>query len=364
MNNPFPYETIAPKEFFYGRENEINLIKEHIKNSTNLLLFSKRRMGKSTLVKNCFEVLSDEYTTLYVDIFNIITAEDFASQLLKVITAVQKNDILEAIKKYSSLLKRVRVEPTFNPQTGNMSIKPIVTSLTFEEMIDDAFSLLFELSKEKKVVLAIDEFQQISTIKQKKIDALLRKYMQENYPISYIFLGSKRNTLNALFTYKAPLYSMAMPLALDSIDINDVYKYAVKHLSISKQSVEYIYFIAKGETKLIQMILHRIFNDKINKAQITKEYIDSKIDILLEGKSEYYKTIFETLSTNQKKAFRILVNYDDNLLSKDVLKSENISAPSMQSSLTQLYQKEYIDKSDDIYFIPDRSFELWGKKFL
>ena len=55
MQTPFPFETIAPKEFFYGREKELNELKAHISNSTNVLLFSKRRMGKSTLIKNLFD---------------------------------------------------------------------------------------------------------------------------------------------------------------------------------------------------------------------------------------------------------------------------------------------------------------------
>ncbi len=55
MQTPFPFETIAPKEFFYGREKELSELKTHISNSTNVLLFSKRRMGKSTLIKNLFD---------------------------------------------------------------------------------------------------------------------------------------------------------------------------------------------------------------------------------------------------------------------------------------------------------------------
>ena len=46
MQTPFPFETIAPKEFFYGREKELNELKTHISNSTNVLLFSKEEWEK------------------------------------------------------------------------------------------------------------------------------------------------------------------------------------------------------------------------------------------------------------------------------------------------------------------------------
>lgn len=48
----------------------------------------------------------------------------------------------------------------------------------------------------------------------------------------------------------------------------------------------------------------------------------------------------------------------------EVLEKKNISRPSMQSSLNQLFAKEFIDKEDGEYFIPDRAFELWAKRNL
>lgn len=156
-------------------------------------------MSKSTLIKNVFSKLEKKYTVIIIDIFNIITAKYFAQLLLEGITNAQKGDITKTIKQLTKLLKKTRIEPTFDVKSGEMSINPVVANSTFEELRDDAFSVLFELSKKHSIALDIDEFQQISTIKEKKIDALLRKYMQEAHNISYIFLGSKRNILNSLF---------------------------------------------------------------------------------------------------------------------------------------------------------------------
>jgi len=364
MTTPFPFETIAPKEYFYGREDELKEIKSHIKNSTNLLLFSKRRMGKSTLIKNLFRELENDYIVIYVDIYNIITAEDFGSLLLKGITANEKGDILTSIKKLTSLFKRTKVEPTFDANTGEMGIRVVTNNLSFDELIEDSFAALFKLAKEKNVVLAIDEFQQISNIKDVKIDAVLRKYMQESNNISYIFLGSKRNILNSLFAYKAPLYSMATPMSLKPLKIEDIYKYAKEYLKVSKEVIEYIYELCAGETKLIQMVLHRIYIDRENIDTIDEKLIDTVLDGILISKDDHYKTLFEIFSTNQKKGFKLLAKYGKDLFSEKVLYEENISRSSMQSSLSQLFAKEYIDKEDGTYFIPDRAFELWAKKYL
>ncbi len=342
MITPFPFETIA----------------------SNVLLFSKRRIGKRTLIKNIFEELGNDYIVIYIDIYNIITAEDFGSLLLKGITASQKGDVLASIKKLTAFFKRTRVEPTFDPKTGKMGITAVTNNLSFDELIEDSFSALFKMAKDKNVVLAIDEFQQISNIKDVKIDAILRKYMQESNNMSYIFSGSKRNILNSLFAYKAPLYSMATPLSLQALKIEDIYKYAKKYLAISKKNIEYLYEISAGETKLIQMILHRIYIDKQNIKTINIDLIDKIVDEILISKDDHYKALFEVFSTNQKKAFKLLGKYNKNLFSQKILHEENISRTSMQSSLKQLFTKEYVDKEDGIYFIPDRTFELWARKKL
>lgn len=362
MKTPFPFEYIADSSSFYGRKKEVETLVSHIENSTNVLLFSKRRMGKSTLIKNVFSKVEKKYTVIYIDIFNIITATDFAKLLLKGITdAHQEGDITKSIKFLSKLFKRTRVEPTFDPISGKMGIRPVLADLSFEELLEDAFSALFEISKKKNIALAIDEFQQIALIKDTKIDAILRKYMQEANNISYIFSGSKRNILNSLFAYKAPLFEMATPLSLKSISSDEIFTYAKKYLDISKETIDYIYEISDEETKLIQMILHKMY---LEDKKVDEKDVDIVIEEILVTKNDHYKALFEIFSTNQKKAFKLLSKYKKEMFSHQVLRVENISRASMQSSLKQLYSKEFIDKEDDIWFIPDRTFELWGERVL
>ncbi|GGD41758.1 ATPase [Malaciobacter pacificus] len=364
MQTPFPFETIAPKEFFYGRQKELEELKSHVKTCSNVLLFSKRRMGKSTLIKNLFEEIDKDYTVIYIDIYNIITAEDFGKLLLNGITKSQKGDIKSSILKLTQFFKRTKVEPTFDPQSGEMGIRAVTTALSFDELMEDSFNALFKLAKEKNVILAIDEFQQIADIKNVKIDAILRKYMQEAKNISYIFLGSKRNILNSLFAYKSPLYAMATPMSLQPLQLDDIYNYSKKHLNISKEIVEYIYNLSAKETKLIQMILHRIYVEKDNIEKIDENLVDKILETILISKNDHYKSLFEFFSTNQKKAFKLLAKHERELFHEKILREENISRPSMQSSLNQLFAKEFIDKEDGEYFIPDRAFELWAKKKL
>ena len=357
MNSPFPYERLPLKEEFFGRTQELEKLSSIVKYSNNMLIHSKRRMGKSSLIKTFFEQNKNEYLCIYVDIFDITSKEDFAQLLLKALVNTGKFDLKTAIKNLTSLFKRVRVEPTIDPNSLEYLIKPIVATLSFEEMFEDFFNSLNELSKTNKIILAIDEFQQIANITDVKLDAMMRKYIQEKQNISYIFLGSKRHLLTSLFEYKAPLYELATHFELKPLELEAIFEYAKKYLDISLEMCKYIYERSDGETKMIQQILHLLYIQK--EKEITKEEIDIVTKEIINSKDSSYKLLFDTLGNNQKIALKIVGIYKSGVFTTSILTQYNIKKQTLQSSIDSLLKKELIDKEDDRYFIPDRTFELW-----
>lgn len=360
MTSPFPYDRLPKKSEFFGREEELEYLLTIAKYSNNLLIHSKRRMGKSSLIKTFFELYGDDYLCIYVDIFDIASKEDFAHLLLKAISNAGGFDLKSAVKNFASLFKRVRIEPAIDPNTLEYSIKPIVSTLTFEEMIEDFFGSLAELSKSRKIILAIDEFQQIANITDVKLDALLRKYIQERENISYMFLGSKRHLLTSLFEYKAPLYELATHYELKPLKLEAIFEYAKKYLDISFDICEYIYQKSEGETKMIQQILHLLYIQK--EKSVSKEQIDMAVKEIINSKDSSYRLLFDTLGNNQKTALKIVAKYKSGVFASAILREFNIKKQTLQSSIDTLLKKELIDKEDERYFIPDRTFELWAEK--
>ncbi|HIP11423.1 MAG TPA: ATP-binding protein [Arcobacter sp.] len=361
MISPFSYDYISKGENFISRDDEFKVLQEHVKYSTNLLIHSKRRMGKTTLIKNFFEQNDKEYLCVYIDIFEITSKEDFAVLLLNALTSSYKKDLKQSIKKFTELFKRVRVEPTINPKTLEYSLKPIVATLSFEQMIEDFFLGINELSKSNKIIVAIDEFQQIANITDVKLDAILRKNIQERENISYIFLGSKRHLLTSLFEYKAPLYEMATHFELKALGLDAIYEYVKKYLDITKELCEYIYAVSNKETKILQHIFHILYTTK---KDITKESIDNTVEEIVNSKDGSYKLLFDTLNNNQKLALKIVGYYKKNFFVNDILTKYNIKKQTLQSAINALFKKELIDKVDDKYFIPDRTLELWCERMV
>jgi len=361
MKSPFPYEIIADSKTFYGRVDEIDNISKFIKTSNNILIHSKRRMGKSTLIQELFRRNSTEYICIYCDIFDITSKEDFIKLLLKGISNIEQSDFKVMYKKFSEMFKRVRVEPAFDANTSKFSLKPIVSTLSFDEMIEDFFLALEEISKDKQVVFAIDEFQQISLITDVKLDALLRKHIQGLENVSWIFLGSKRHLLTSLFEYKAPLYEMATHLELQPLELEEVYTYTSKYINISEELISYVYEVSDSETKLMQNICHILWLEKA-KEKISKDDIDEVVKQIVNSKDSSFRLIYDMLNNNQKIALKILAKYKKKIYTQEVLSKFNIKKQTLQSAIKALYEKEICDKNSDVIYIPDRTFELWLEK--
>jgi len=356
MNSPFLYEEYATAETFFGRKAELEKIFSITQTSNNLLMYSLRRFGKSSLMKEYMRQ-DKESICIYVDIFEITSEKDFANLLLKAIASAQDGSVTQTLNKLSKMFTRATFEVLFDATSGKTKIAPKIKDVAFEDAIEDIFNALFTMSLKKKIVLIIDEFQQVSQIKNVKIDAILRKYMQIKKDISYIFLGSKRHTLTELFRYKAPLYEMATHFELSCINNDDYIQYIQKYLNISDDFILYIINKAKCETKLIQHISHILYTI-YKKKEITKKFIDDALREVVLSKDVSYSMIYDNLSLNKKKAFKILSTQKD-FYTKETLDRFNISKQALLSAFNALYKDELIDKNET-WFIPDRTLELWG----
>lgn len=79
VKNPFVVTGKIEKEYFCDRVVESKTIEKAISNGNNLVLISPRRMGKTGLVRYCydFEFDKDEYYTFFIDILHTTSLQEF-----------------------------------------------------------------------------------------------------------------------------------------------------------------------------------------------------------------------------------------------------------------------------------------------
>jgi AAA+ ATPase superfamily predicted ATPase len=132
--------------------------------------------------------------------------------------------------------------------------------------------------QDTKIVLAIDEFQQITDFPEKNIEALLRTYTQQLENIRFIFCGSRKSMMIDLFSNaKRPFYASTQYLVLDKIDLASYKafitgKFTENDIRIEDDAVDYILSWTRQHTFYTQSVCKRIYSmdEKVVSIQLVK----------------------------------------------------------------------------------------------
>lgn len=371
MKNPFNYYSIVTGESFCSRDNDINTISKYISNSANIVLFSKRRYGKTTLLKELFKNhLDKSIYSVYIDIYGLQDKYELIQKLSsKIIEHYKVTDIQQTLKNLKNSFQKISFSLTINQKTAMPEIKPEFIKKDFHLLLDevlDNFQVFLE-NKKQIAVIAIDEFQEILNINDIDLEAVLRTKIQHHTNISYIFTGSKQHILTSMFNdNKKPFYTLASNYELKPIDIDIYYLYVkerllLKEIKLLQSDFQYIYNICDGETRIIQKIFYELF-EKYEDIELDSSYIDTILDLLNMQNDSVYKLLCDNLTQNQIITLKIIANENTEVLSLNISKEYNISQQSIKSAINSLLKKELLYKENGGYIIYDKEFDFWLKR--
>jgi AAA+ ATPase superfamily predicted ATPase len=260
---------------FCDRENELKILQKNVESDINMTLISIRRMGKTGLIYRFFDEIHSEnsdFITLYVDIFSARSLDDFVKLLAEAILTFypEKTNFGQ---RFLKILKGFRPLISYDAISGAPQIQ-IAYQTPYEKEITLRSLLNFLEQQEKKVILAIDEFQQITEFPEKNIEALLRTYIQSLKNINFIFCGSRKTMMLDIFSNaKRPFFGMTQYMSLDKIDEQKYTEFIInlfaKHKKeIDSQDVNFILNWTNTHTYYTQALCNAVFS-----------FSDKKIDL-------------------------------------------------------------------------------------
>lgn len=88
MKNPFVVTGVVEDPAFCNRLKAQAELKTHIENSQNVLLFSHRRHGKTSLILKVFKHLR-AVTPIYVDLYGTTSVDGFIKAFIKGISVIE-----------------------------------------------------------------------------------------------------------------------------------------------------------------------------------------------------------------------------------------------------------------------------------
>jgi len=303
VKNPFLTKGYISPEYFCDREDETAAILSAIKNGRDIILYGKRKLGKSALIKHVFHKLGAKTLTTWVD---LLPSENFGDFLTLTATAVM-NTYEESDPVYKKLwegMKRLRPTLTYDEVSGTPNVSFDLNDATarintFSELI----KLLSKISK--KVVIALDEFQQIQQYPEENIEEHLRTLLQSLPNVTIIFSGSDQHMLLDMFNQiDRPFYDFGQHLKLGPIDSDKYVDFIETQFKKHKRSIDrgdiynYIEW-CNHRTMNIQVLSNRLFSTQYKK--ITKEHISHMKETILKEKEDIYYTLRRLVSKGQWK---------------------------------------------------------------
>ena len=213
--NPFVTGGYRGPEWFCDREEETAKIVSALANERNVTLMAPRRYGKTGLVHNVFRRLPDGWAAVYVDVFAATDLREFTQLLAGAVVGALDSAADKALAAVGRFFKAVR--PTVSPDgTGGVTFSFSVEPAAAESTLRGVFEYI--ASKPRRVVVAIDEFQQVRSFPEKGTEALLRSHVQFAENASFVFSGSRHHLMADMFASpRSPFYQSTDILSLGVI---------------------------------------------------------------------------------------------------------------------------------------------------
>jgi uncharacterized protein len=366
LENPFLLLGYYGPAYFCNREEELLQLSDHIKNGRNVVLYAWRRLGKSALINRFLqeEEKSENIEAIYID---IMATENTSQAIEAIIEAVcekygktQTGGLNAAFQK---LIGSLGVTLSFDSFTGlpNFSIaahpsqQNEITLNRIGEFLSD---------KKKQVVIAIDEFQQITSYEEKNVEAIFRQFMQSFPSIRFIFSGSQRNLMTQMFLEKKrPFYKSCQLISLESIPLEKYQPFIEQHFAEAGKKIEpeiiyEIYDWSRGQTYSVQLLCNLLFGaNEISQAKLE----EIKKSILVQ-EAPFYSSYQKILTKAQWQVLLAIARegYAEKVTSKKFLSKHNLAASStVNSALKTLINNEVVVFEDGKHFVHEVIFGRW-----
>ncbi len=370
MKNPFVYGKEVSRENFCNRRREIEELIRDIENSQNVLIFSQRRFGKTSLIKRIYEEIdSDDIIKIYVDLYPVLSEEDFVKIYAKAISRIVTRGLPERIKELVSVFKLLRPALSIDQNgqvTFSLEIKKDETAPLIEDVLE---GINRYVEKEKKrAVVCLDEFQQVTQLKTDQLEKYMRSIFQFHDRIAYIFMGSKKHLIHDAFNNpNRPFYRSTKPFPLGKIDDRELLSFLKEKFKesgkvISKDLAGRIISECESHPYYIQYLCHIVWDNAIDRRQITERDFDDSLETLLQRESSTFMATWDLLSSKQKQLLIALAKSDkhDQIFSAGFLQKFNLGpASSVQRTIASLLEKDLVDKSNGVYSVIDIIFKKW-----
>ena len=371
MINPFVTNGYVGPEFFCDRVQETKDIVELLRNCNNLALISPRRYGKTDLIRHCFnqDEIKGNYYTFIIDIYSTKSLADMVNKMGKTILEALKPKGKRAWEGFLDVVHSLQAGVTYDGAglpSLTLSVGDIVNP---NNTLDEIFDYL--RNADKPCLVAIDEFQQILKYEDDNVEAALRTYVQYCSNENFVFMGSQRHLMGAMFVSpNRPFYQSVTVMNLHLIDLEKYWTFCETNFAkagktIDKEVVDRLYERFAGVTFYLQKVMNVLFMRTPEKGHCDITALAPAIDYIVDFTSLTYEDLMYQLPEKQSLVLKAICadGKVSQITSGKFSKKHGLASPSaVKSAVNALLDKDLITQEKGVYEIYDKFFEIWLKK--
>lgn len=360
LNNPFLTAGYAGPDYFCDRVSETKKLISAIENDRNVTLIAPRRYGKTGLIHNVFAQLPSKYAGVYLDIYSIKNLADFTKALASVVFGTLDGRMEKAMSVLAKFFKSCR--PTATPQSdGTVKFSFDITADNAETSLKEVFDYL--KARERRVVIAIDEFQQVREFPEEGVEALLRSYIQFIPWVRFIFAGSRRHLMSEMFVMpQGAFYQSTQIMNLDVIPRDSYLAFARTFFKSEGWTVDEgvftrLYGRFDGVTWYLQAVLNKIWETRTS--LLDDDQVNRAVSELYEERALIYHDLL--LAQNDASQELLMAIARTGVVaeptSAEFLSSNSLGgASTVRAALKDLARKDMVYKTDAGWIVYDRLF--------
>lgn len=350
--NPFRFGDPVEGDYYLARPQLSATVRQFLENRIHVVLMGPRRFGKTSFVLNLFKALENNgHTCLLIDIFNITSHRDFLHQLLRAVRT--KKSFTAKFKAWWKNIKRFTPQLNLDVdlQTGNSNLGLTLGQLPEQDVkgaIQDLLQGLTDLGDH--VIIALDEFQQISQLEDKGwLEATLRTHFQQLTNVSFLFTGSRKSLMAEMLNDPSrPLYRSCQIIDFPAFGpefTNWVVKrFQTVDIKCDAKAIEYLRHLVQETPNYVQMVCFHLVALGA-RVSIHDKDVEEVLKTVVKQNAYAYQALLSSLTLTQQRVLRLAANETRLLFQKDLLaKYEIKSAPALHSSIKALKTKGILDE--------------------
>lgn len=374
--NPFFYGKTVSGSAFINRKDEIRQIASSLERGQSTIIFSPRRYGKTSLIKQVLaELEKKDLLVFYLDLYRITSIDRFAHYYSHTILTSLQSGVDKLFSLIRALIPSLKPKLTYTePNLPGIELELSMESLQKQSTLEEMFNFLEHFCTKKKLraCVVFDEFQEITAFDSEGLlEREMRSAFQHHESVSYAFLGSKIHLMKSLFKDKnRPFYNFGTHVELDTIDQKYWVPFIVKAFAsggkpIPSETGVQIVAQTGGHPYYTQMLCSELWEQTVMTGnKLSPDSIEMALSAVLTKENHAFVELWDALSPAERRLCAALAETGPAAIySSEFLLRYHLGASStVQRIADRLMKKGIIDRSPRAFQIVDPFFIHWIRR--